>query len=325
MSERGRQSSRSTERVTPTREVARMIGCGQGSVTRVLRSAGLGKGPRPIVTDAQKAAFIAERRRGDSAEAIARRHRVGATTVCRVLHRAGVPPRPYGERRYSLDERAFDWQDDGVAYWTGFLFADGCVMPHRTRLSVSVHERDADHIRAFTRFLVSDQPLAKLKDRPMVALSVQSDRLVKALIGLGLEPRKSFGNPRAAEWLVMRPAFWAGMIDGDGWIGERRQGGSTSTIVKLYGTPAVLSQYREFLANRVYKATWRLPTVTRDEGRLFAVGVVGDRAEALLRRLEVSPFRLARKAQISRRLLLRATPMAFEEYKSCLLGERAAR
>jgi CENP-B N-terminal DNA-binding domain len=288
------------------REVADLVGCGQSSVCRVVRAAGFGKPSRPRLTPDEKLTLINERRLGYSAGEIARRNGVAATTVLRVLHRAGVPPRPYGERLYRLDQSAFDWHDDGVAYWTGFLFADGCVMPHRQRLSVSAHERDADHIRGFARFLGSNQPLTSLKDRPIVALSIHSDRLVKALLDLGLEPRKSFGNPRAADWLVMRPAFWAGVIDGDGWIGERRQGDRTTAIVALYGTPGLLWQYREFLAARVYHPNWRLPKPSRHQGSLFKVGVASDRAEALLRKLEVSPFRLARKAEISRRLLLRA-------------------
>jgi hypothetical protein len=288
------------------REIAGLVGCGQSSISRVVRAAGFGKPSRPRLTADEKQVLVKERRLGYSAEEIARRNGLGPTTVRRALHRAGVPPRPYPERVYRLDEGAFDRQDDGVAYWTGFLFADGCVMPHRTRLYVSAHKRDADHLRAFARFLGSDQPLTNIKDRPMVALSVHSDRLVKALMALGLEPRKSFGNPRAAEWLVMRPAFWAGMIDGDGWIGERRQGARTSAIVVLYGSPQLLWQYREFLAARVYQPNWRLPKPNRHEGRLFKVGVASDRAEALLRKLEVSPFRLARKLESSRSLLLQA-------------------
>ena len=150
----------------------------------------------------------------------------------------------------------------------------------------------------------------------MVALSVHSDRLVRALMELGVEPRKSFVDCRAAEWLVMRPAFWAGMIDGDGWIGERSQGDTTSAIVKLYATRTLLGQYRDFLVARVYRPTWRLPALALHEGRLFSVAVGGDRAEALLRRLEVSPFRLARKAAISQRLLVRAEQMARSAYAS---------
>jgi len=284
-------------------ELAATVGWSKTTVTRILREAGHGHGPCPRVPPELKARFLVERRAGQSAYRIARTHGVGETTVLRTLHQSGVPPRPVGARKYSLNEAAFDVGTDAAAYWAGFIFADGCVLPHRNRLYVSAHERDAGHLRALLAFLGSDQPLSVSKSRPMVAVSVHSHHLVEALRRLGIEPRKSTGRPRAASWLASRSAFWAGMVDGDGWVGQRRRSTGRVPIVVLYGSPVLLGQFRSFLIARVYKPAWRVPGVVRHERSLFRVTAIGSRAERVLRTLEESPIRLHRKAALGRALV----------------------
>lgn len=145
----------------------------------------------------------------------------GETTVVSVLKSENVPRRLRGwkkrERRYSLDESFFEQPltRDDQAYLLGFIAADGCVSPDKGRLAINLARSDEGHLLKIAKALSFDGPIRHDDDR-ISGLSVYSAKMLHDLGSLGITPRKSL-TVRAWDGPdELMPAYWRGVIDGDG-------------------------------------------------------------------------------------------------------------
>lgn len=108
--------------------------------------------------------ILAAYRAGVSARAIAKRFGVADVTIVGFLRRRGVETRnrSSAQRKWTVNENAFDALTPEAIYWIGFLLADGNIFRHPKHsdlLSVGLKESDAGHVEKLKTFLGSNKPL----------------------------------------------------------------------------------------------------------------------------------------------------------------------
>lgn len=153
------------------------------------------------------------------------------------------------------DETVFDAVTEESAYWVGFLMADGNVNRDGQVITLSLQQRDKDHVEAFRRFLKAENPVrirmssgcGLVKKKFSNAMfSVSSTRLREALARFGVVPNKSL--TAKVTGLEFNRDFWRGLVDGDGSIGVGvAKSGQPNYRFSLNGSFAMLSQFSEFV------------------------------------------------------------------------------
>lgn len=194
---------------------------------------------------------------GWSARRIASELGHGAVTVNRILRSRGFETKPSRDmgrnRQYNVDHGAFFLLNDEVAYWMGFLIADGCVYERGANLICALQERDVDQIHSLGHFLKSTYPLRKIEHTrknggPCVSfeLRIRSQQICDDLTSWGITSRKSL-TAKAQAKLCSSPHFWRGVFDGDGCISVLRQGSRTYAHLELTGSENICLQFSEFV------------------------------------------------------------------------------
>lgn len=123
------------------------------------------------------------------------------------------------------------------AYWLGFIFADGNVF--RNQLSLEIQEKDKGLLEQFKRDLnLSGKISIRHRDNTDVCcIRLASSHLCEVLEKYGIVPNKTKNTKRLPnieqKWL---PHFLRGLIDGDGWITQDKQGHFHIGFVSNYET-----------------------------------------------------------------------------------------
>jgi hypothetical protein len=153
------------------------------------------------------------------------------TTLWRHAKRLG-----YGSKRQKLpwDQLFFARNSATVAYWAGFLMADGCVTvrsPRSTQLTLGLSELDRGHLEAFREALNSEHAIQERPgtvvnvggrtghSRPHVTLTVSGDgSLATDLRRWGIVPNKTrnWVEPDVPRRLLRH--YLRGWFDGDGTL-----------------------------------------------------------------------------------------------------------
>lgn len=179
---------------------------------------------------------------------LAEEYEVDPETIRRTLIRRNVPRR--GLRTYEVDVSFFqDLQREEVAYWLGFIAADGHIGKERL-LWLEISAKDKAHLHTFLEALDSDYPVHERErgGRVMAYLNLTCKALVQPLLDLGYGPGK---NQRLELPPIRRPAlrhFLRGYADGDGWTTLSEATGTLQLTWGIIGNPVFLQQVRPLLA-----------------------------------------------------------------------------
>lgn len=242
---------------------------------------------------------------GDAVVKIACAEGVRSSYVSTLARRSGLPPRRGWQRRYPLDETAFD-EPSAVGWWLiGLLAADGSINEKEHRISLSQRGEDADVLHAFLDYVgASERPLTELswRNRPAWCRAeshyyearIFSERICRALASHGVVPRKSrslsFGEEAAR-----RPQIWLGFLDGDGSV-LRSSGNERPPRISFYGPEPVMRQCSAFWGSQLTLRTAKAPTVRYHARGLYTVSVHGaNAARAARQMLDSSEISLRRK------------------------------
>jgi len=153
------------------------------------------------------------------------------TTLWRHAKRLG-----YGSKRQKLpwDQKFFTRSSPAVAYWAGFLMADGNVFvrsPRITQLTLGIGEVDRIHLEAYRTALKSEHAIQQRagtavnvagrtgRSRPQVILTVSGEGdVATALRRWGVVPNKTrnWVEPKIPRRLLRH--FLRGWFDGDGTL-----------------------------------------------------------------------------------------------------------
>lgn len=157
-------------------------------------------------------------------------------------------PNPYpelgkshGRRKYNVNDFAFNKLDnENVAYWLGFIYADGCVATLDSRvpnvLSVQIDAYDQEHIEKLKVFLQAENPVHLIhrkadkfrgkepikKEHDTALIAIYSRQIAYDLIQYGIvKDRIAFDRLRNSLPLSLFPHWLRGYTDGDGYIDNK--------------------------------------------------------------------------------------------------------
>jgi len=207
------------------------------------------------LTAEQKAEAVERYAAGQGSPEIAAAFGVSNVAILGVLRRRGVVIRGQREAqtKHTLRHDALDVLTADAAYWCGFLFTDGTIMPRRAGkgaagIAVALSDRDRGHLEKFRTFLGSTHAITPIAahayegytSRPGCRFAVNSDHLADRLRDLG-----RYGGPLGDELASSRD-FWRGVADGDGSLGL--YGGKPH--LRVVGTEWLMSAFRSFIVDR---------------------------------------------------------------------------
>eukprot|EP01083_Nonionella_stella_P038672 105139_1 len=141
-----------------------------------------------------------------------------------------------------------------MAYWLGFLFADGCINDKRTTSAIHLCLKctDYSHIKKYQKALQSTYHVGLYKNGPSCKVShyISDTILAEDLIALGCTPRKSL----TLKWPKDMPDQFAshfarGYLDGDGCIHFSKRKGSFT--VSFVGSHAFMESLQIYIKTRV--------------------------------------------------------------------------
>lgn len=149
---------------------------------------------------------------------------IGRDAVGNILRRLGISIRDYtGERisnqRWEWDTRFFVKNNYKVAYWAGFLIADGNINDKGNVMALVIQGRDIDHLKHFCRDIcLNTDAIFKDKKYDAYGIHLNYKNLGNQLKTWGITPRKSknFVEPIVSQDQL--PHFLRGWIDGDGSV-----------------------------------------------------------------------------------------------------------
>lgn len=159
---------------------------------------------------------------------VADKFNVSYTGMLNALRKLGVTRRP-AARKYVVNEHIFDVIDtEEKAYWLGFLYADGCLI--KTHVTLTLAEKDRDHIERFVDFMGSDTPISiktqNLQTKnpyPRATVTISGKHLSERLKELGIVVARPV--PVQDIWRQIPPNLlhhWVrGFFDGDGCAEKR--------------------------------------------------------------------------------------------------------
>jgi hypothetical protein len=168
------------------------------------------------------------------------------------LKRRGVAIRsPQDYIRLALDHTAFDILTDEVAYWTGFLMADGCITQYRDetpQIRLELQAGDIAHLERFKAFLGAEHRIhsravnAKGRKYHYGTIDVRSDAIAARLAKLGVVKNKTLRTDAGV--LSHNRHFWRGVMDGDGCLTWT----SSYPAVHVVGSETLMRQLCEHVA-----------------------------------------------------------------------------
>jgi hypothetical protein len=247
------------------------------------------------LTREERAQLPARYLAGESSGALAKSLSVTDVAILNHLKKMGVDRRDpsLARREYPLWDAAFSTRTPEAMYWIGFLMADGCVHDE-SKVTVGLARRDRRHLEKLRSYLRTDsRPIQYVPQNRSHVFKIHSRRIVSDLAHYGITPRKSL-TAHAQNGADSHPAFWLGVLDGDGSIGTSKG----RLRARFYGTPTLMRQLTRFLVVLGVQGRGRnlhLKVHVRRDG-LGEVGLLGARAKNLLQLLyESSPVWLDRK------------------------------
>lgn len=163
-------------------------------------------------------------------------------------------------QKYNLQKDFFDVIDtEDKAYWLGFLYADGCNMPHRREIKLRLAIKDEAHLLKLRNALYPD------RDRPLYyqkrhdgygyhescELYISNTHMSKSLEKLGCIANKTFQAlfPFEAMPETLYHHFIRGVFDGDGSISlSTLKSGEHKTMFSIIGNRPFMAEINHIMA-----------------------------------------------------------------------------
>ena len=192
--------------------------------------------------------FVCECDCGAVSEVFASNLRSGLTTSCGCTRNSTTSERmklqSYGRKHIFNEEFFCGKMSEEIAYWLGFLGADGNV--YKNCVQISLGAKDLSHLCKFMDSIGYVGSPDYRSDNNTYQLRVNSKKMVQSLARLGIFPNKSLSYmPPNAELLGEQARhYWRGMVDGDGWVIQNSQ---KQKVVGLCGTIESCTGFLDFL------------------------------------------------------------------------------
>jgi hypothetical protein len=192
----------------------------------------------------------------------------------------------FGRRIHAVNESIFDTITEESAYWIGFLMADGYVEVGKhgsPRIAITLAKEDLQHLDKFATYIQSTYNILEKKvhinEKVIIqyTLRFSSKKIADVLATYGVVQGKS--HIAKVIDLKNNRHFWRGVIDGDGWFGNRD--GRDGDKIVLVGSHDLLYQSKEFIKMNIPGAVIRI----RPEGNYWRLYVYSNTARMLAKLL----------------------------------------
>lgn len=165
------------------------------------------------------------------------------------------------KRKYKLNEYFFHEFNERMAYWLGFLYADGYTRMKDGKsgeLKLKLKDTDKNHIELFLNDIGCDKPIKCGVDNKskFCSVTVYSNIMVKQLFELGCVNNKTFKITFPELKNEIMPHFIRGYFDGDGCIGKIKGKWNRVSIAGNQNFIDSLKKYLlEYDVNKIYLYT----------------------------------------------------------------------
>jgi transposase-like protein len=147
-----------------------------------------------------------------------------------------------------FNHNAFSKLSPTVAYWIGFIMADGHVSHEKNLLALV--SKDVEHLEDFMCFLdCTHGKLYKNGDNGVKKAAVTSSQIISDLAQYGIMPAKTY-TAEALNGIEWSPSFWLGMLDGDGTITIHKKTGCPELC--MIGTKKIVQQFSLFVGHHIF-------------------------------------------------------------------------
>lgn len=164
-------------------------------------------------------------------------------------------------KRYSYNKDFFENIDtENKSYWLGMIASDGCIIDRGNggfRLKITLKVDDKSHLEKFAKDLDSNLVVREKKikynekDYMTAELMVNSTKMCKDLIALGIGVNKTFNMsmPNISEDL--KKHFIRGFVDGDGslYLGKRNCGRYIYSLEIVGYKCEIMEEINEYFIN----------------------------------------------------------------------------
>lgn len=179
-------------------------------------------------------------------------------------------PKPLSQKPWN--PHLFTERTPAAAYWAGFIMADGSLSKSGAAwcLSLSVHERDIEHLHAYCDAIELDRKFVRLQEQQygetvynMARVTGYFHELPTIMEPWGVVPRKTynFSEPTVPDEIL--PHYLRGWFDGDGYINTTGH----SMRFGVTGNHEAMQWYRKALKQIGFRGR---VIVKRPEGRVWA-------------------------------------------------------
>ncbi len=269
---------------------------------------------RRVFSEESEIDVIADYVFGMSPKAISVARGVSEGAVRNVLIRNDIPTRsPEDAVRMKNPVRHTAFRrlgaDRDADYFAGLLATDGCIdhpgNRSRIRISMKNEPSEFDLLSAFCRFVGSKADPKPSHYGQMVTVAVHSKALAKDLVDHGIGVRKTL-TLFVSDALANSGSFWRGAIDGDGYVGIRKD--RTPAVVLVSASPFFIGQFAGFVAKTSPRWRGKISSCTAKTtfgsvAPLYRVTALGRTAVALAERMYGEPGpRLKRKSDVVDRM-----------------------
>ena len=209
------------------KQITEIYNVSTGSISAFLRNIY----PRLNCFEKDKDDIIKDYSLGMTIASLATKYHHTEKDISKLLRSNGVEIRKSNvlNRKYTLDQHYFDKIDtQEKAYILGLLYADGCIVPSKHFVTISLQESDVDVLKKINDELKSSRPLGyrdysqkSKKYSNQYVLCINSIPICENLVSMGLVENKDFRLEFPTNDIIndeFMASFLLGMSDGDGSI-----------------------------------------------------------------------------------------------------------
>ena len=137
-----------------------------------------------ILLGPYKEEIISSYKKGETIRNIASSYNVDPRTVSSFLKQFGINiKKPHPPKTYSVKEDIFQNIDTEEKAWVlGFIYADGYIDPSRTKLKITLTEKDRDVLEKIRRILRSNSPIKRKEGRQIKGTNYFGNSTVTLMI-----------------------------------------------------------------------------------------------------------------------------------------------
>lgn len=241
-------------------EISRELGCANSTVSNNFRKYGLPMRKAAIRPTPLLAAINWDKVYGEmyvnrelSHQEIANDMGCSESYVRINFTKRSLKSRKQTRRRPKCQDNVFSKWNSEMAYWAGFLAADGSLHKNCETIQIKLSDIDEAHVRHFADFIGINQEMVKFTDckyqngrRRQVMLNFTNKRIYDDLIKIGIKPGKKFRDDDIFKMIPekYRFSFSIDIFDGDGSISFSKS--NNHWVIQFYnGSKATVTSFIE--------------------------------------------------------------------------------